>query len=435
MSLRSTPTSGIQLIAEVPRATSEALRQTLLRSYSTFDLYRGLFDGLGISREDILNLDPLSVLLALPLLDGSQLIELAEESLRVGDQITDIETSSGTTGPRKRRFISRADDLSETEFLAELFSICGIGASDRVACLDTDPLTLMVSFTRAFDLLGVEEAYAYSVGSDFGRTLEALPRLDPSVIVVIPSVIERCFDALERHYRGAQTQSLAKVIYVGEPPGKQMRTSLESAFGVEVYGYYGASETSALGIECRAHDGIHLPNDRNLIEMTVDDASATTGEIVVTTLRQQTLPLLRYALRDVIEVKAGACPCGLSHPRVEVKGRAVDSFSILGAKMNYAPILDAVYSGVDFPGAMQIVLTRERLDKLAVVVPESLRKNDHKIKQALLKSQPDLDFLVRGGFLNLQVTFTSQNYFDTTKKRKRVLDLREASDAEQSQNP
>ena len=412
MSLRSTTTSGIQLIAEVPRATSEALRQTLLRSYSTFDFYRSLFDGLRISREDILNLDPLSVLRALPLLDGSQLIELAEESLRVGNQITDIETSSGTTGPRKRRFISRADDLSETEFLAELFRICGIGATDRVACLDTDPLTLMVSFTRAFDLLGVEEAYAYCVGSDFSGTLEALPRLDPSVIVVIPSVIERCFDALERHYRGAQTQSLAKIIYVGEPPGRQMPASLESAF--------------------RAHDGIHLPVDRNLIEMAADDGSATTGEIVVTTLRQQTLPLLRYGLRDVIEVKSGACPCGLSHPRVEVKGRAVDSFSILGAKMNYAPILDAVYSGVDFPGAMQIVLTRQPLDKLAVVVPESLRENDQKIKQALLKSQPDLDFLVRGGFLDLEVTFTTQNYFDATKKRKRVLDLRESSDAEQN---
>jgi hypothetical protein len=77
---------------------------------------------------------------------------------------------------------------------------------------------------------------------------------------------------------------------------------------------------------------------------------------------------------------------------------------------------------------MQIVLTQEGLDKLTVILPESLRREDRAIRQALLKSQPDLDFLVRGGFLYLELSFKPQGYFDTARKRKRIMDLRERSD-------
>ena len=148
---------------------------------------------------------------------------MSEESLSVIDGIVDMETSSGTTGIRKKRFISHEDDRNDHDFMAELFRVAGITAQDRVACLDTDPVYLMVSFARALDLLGVDEAYVYSVGRDQGQTLDALARLDPTAIFAVPSMFERCWPPLRRLYDEAGRGSLSKVVFLGERVPHQLR--------------------------------------------------------------------------------------------------------------------------------------------------------------------------------------------------------------------
>ncbi len=418
-------TPDARVLGDVPDDVGERLRDTMLYASLTFDFYAALFHELGISRSDLKEQPPTALLGRLPLLEGDGLNGLSEESLRAGKHIIDMETSSGTTGPRKRRFITYDDDQSETAFLAELFVVCGIGEEDRVACVDTDPLTLMVSFTKALDLLGVQEAYSFCVGSGFDRALEALPELDPSVIITVPSIMERCLDALSSYYAAKGASSLRKLIYVGEPLPARLRSRLESAFGVEIFGYYGASETSALGIECRAHDGIHLFTNRNVIELVNAAPSESIGEIVVTTLCQRSPPLLRYALKDKAQVRPGVCGCGLPYPRVDVLGRTGDSFSVLGAKISYLPILSAVYAQEGAPGHMQLVLTRQGRDRLTVVLPDVLCGDEARMRQTLLRSQPDLDFLVGGGYLELSYSFVREDYFDVSRKRRRVVDRRD----------
>ena len=416
--------SYLMSIGPVASSATSDLRRTLARCHSAFGVYRRVFAEAGVSRDDILNEDPLAVLARIPLFNGDKLEELADESLRVGSQIIDMETSSGTTGGRKRRFISYADDISETQFLAELFKACGIGPPDRVACLDTDPLTLMISFTKALDHLGVDEAYCYCTGTDFDESLEALPKLDPSVIVTVPSVMERCFPALARRYGAIESPRLRAIVYVGEPMADHTRAALESTFDVEVFGYYGASETSALGIECSAHDGVHLFTDRNLIELLPDVPGGSTGEIVVTTLRLETMPLLRYPLGDVIELRPGACPCGLEYPRAEVKGRAGDSVSILGSKIDYSGVLKAVFDGAGSAGFMQLVLDRQDREVMTVVLPESSKSREAQARESLLVSQPDLDFLVGGGYLDLEFLFVDGGFFGASRKVSKIVDRR-----------
>ena len=416
--------TGIQAFGEVSCEIREALRETLLHAYATFGVYRKMFGGLGISREGITRLDPLHLLQELPLLQGETFRRLAEEALLVGDRIVDVETSSGTTGPRKRRFISHADDLSETRFLAELFGVCGIGRSDSVACVDVDPLAVGVSFARALDLLGVQEAYTYCVGPDPAIGVRGLAKLDPSVIVTVPSIIEGCFESLEALYAGMPDARLSKLVYVGEPLPPRTRRALETALGVEVFGYYGASETSALGIECSAHDGIHLFTDRFITEMVPDGLESRSGQIVVTTLRQEALPLLRYALGDTIQVKAGECHCGLRYPRVEVTGRVGDSISVLGAEIGYDGIMAALCEPEDGPGFMQLVLTREGRDRMTIVIPESQREQEAEIRERLFRGQPDLDFLVAGEYIELEFSFVDERFIGAARKRKRIADLR-----------
>ena len=416
----------IEPIGQVKGETREALRQALLYAYSTFSVYRDLFRRSGISQGDISGQDPLAVLQRLAPLEGQTFYDLVEESIRTGEGIIDLETSSGTTGQRKRRVISYDDDVSETEFLAELFSTCGVDGSDSVACLDVGPLTLMVSFTKAFDLLGVKEAYAYSVAPDFKGSLEGLVRLDPSVIVSSPSIIERCFEALAHGYRGATDRKLRAVIYAGEPLARPTRDLLEHVLGVEVFGYYGASETSALGIECPMHDGIHLFTDRNIIEVPVASpgsvGSIAGGEVLVTTLRQRSLPLLRYSLKDVVEVKPGACPCGLEYPRVEIIGRPEDTVSVLGLKVSYGSVLSAAYDDAGDSRLMQLVLSKAEGDKLTIVLPDKLQPEESRIRDSLLEREPDLEFLVAGGFLGLEFSFVDKAHFGAGEKLRKVVD-------------
>ena len=418
---------NIQLVGRVSTNASEALRNSLLKSRNMFSFYRTTFDRLGISHDDILNSDPLDVLRQLPLLTEDTLHELTEESLRVADRIIDVETSSGTTGPRKRRFISYADDVSDHEVLAEMFALCGIGPSDRVACLDVDPVNLMVSFTKALDLLGAEEAYAFCVAPEPDRPIDSLARLNPSVIVSAPSIIRRSLEQLRRHIAEPGSR-LSKLVCFGEPLPHHLRSTLESGLGVEVFVYYGATETSSLGIECSAHDGVHLLTDRNVIEIETRDPAGLRGQIVVTTLKQQTLPLLRYALKDEIAVKAGECQCGLSYPRVEVTGRSIEGFSVLGVTVSYSAIENCVYQHADGPNLIELVLTRTVRDKLTIVVPESLRGRENRIGESLLTGKHDVGFLIGSRYLDLEFSFVPESYFKASRKRRSIVDLRGRSD-------
>ena len=411
------------LVADVDEEAGEELRRALGYCFERFGVYRRAFQEAGITAADVSTEDPVALLRRLALLGADGLRELSDESLQIGRRIVDLETSSGTTGPRKRRFISHEDDLADHELLAEMFRVCGVGASDRVACIDTDPVHLMASFSRAFDLLGAE-SYMLCAGPDLHRGLECLPALAPSVLVTVPSILEGAIGPLCRMYADASLHRPDKIIYVGEQLSDPVRRRLEACLGIEVFGYYGASETSALGIECPAHDGVHLFTDRNIFEAVPSSPGSASGEIVVTTLMQKTLPLLRYRLGDLIEVRDGHCPCGRSFPRVKVRGKAEDSVSLLGSKLGYQPVLNAVYGSSEQPGPMQLLLTREASEKLTILLPESMRRKSSRIIDSLLSSEPDLDFLVESKYLEVELSFVDTGYFHASRKRARVVDGR-----------
>ena len=413
------------LLAPPDSVARQKLRASLKYAYTTFTTYRDLFDSAGVGYGDFSRDDPLAVIERLPVISADTLARVSEESLTVVDGIVDMETSSGTTGVRKKRFISHEDDRNDHDFMAELFRITGITAHDRVACLDTDPVYLMVSFARALDLLGVEEAYVYSVGRDQGQTLDALVRLDPTAIFAVPSMFERCWPPLRRLYDESGRGSLSKVVFLGERVPHQLRAELESERGIEVFSYYGAAETSSLGIECTAHMGIHLFVDRNLSELRPSEREGSDGQLVVSSLAQKTVPLLRYALGDEIVLLPGECPCGLWHPRVDVLGRAGDSFSVLGSRLHYDSLLRSVYRKFEEVGYMQVVLTTEANDVLTVLLPDDVRPFEKRMKDSLLSDQLELEFLVTSKLASLRFEYVDESYFTGSRKMKLVDDRRE----------
>ena len=405
-----------------------ALRAALLRAM-TFQAYRERFAAARVTEDDIRRGGPASLLRRMPLLDSRTLASLADESIATLDGIVDVEVSSGTTGTPKRRLITAADEAVETGLLARLFGICGMGPGDRVACVDTGPLTLMASFTAALDALGVSEAYAYTVSPDAEAAIDGLTALDPTAIVTIPSIIERRLDALEARAAAGRVKSLRRLVYAGEPLSRATRDRLERGLGLEVFAYYGASETSALGIECERHAGVHLLTDHHFIELAYRDSDARDAEVVVTTLRQEGLPLVRYPLGDVVRPIDRDCPCGLRLPLVDVVGRADATVSVLGTKLSHASLLDAVYRDRDGPRHMQVVLTRGDAESIALRLPARLRGAETAVRKAILRREPELAFLVGAGFVSVDLEFVAVGYFETARKPPTILDLRDAGTA------
>ena len=404
---------------------TDLLREAMVYAHSEFPSYRRVFDEVALTLSDISSLDPISILERLPILISAQLNHISNEGFLNGNTIVDIETSSGTTGTRKKRAITPTDEENETKLLARLFDTCGIGTTDSIACLDTGPLTLMVSFIKAFETLGAREVYAYCASPDVNTTVKDLINLNPTVVVTIPSIIEKYLPELIDHFGGSNDTHLRAIVYVGEPMADDTRSVLQEEMGLEVVSYYGTSETSALGIECHAHDGVHLFTDQNLIELVYEEAEQCKGEILVTTLRQKGLPLLRYALKDVVTVKGGDCRCGLNFPRVEVLGRSDGSASILGVNISFEAIRNAAYHVVGKPGPMKVVLDRDGQEHMTILLPNRLRKMETSIRKSLLASETDLAYLSGSQFLKIHLSFVNDNLFSGKKRLGIIVDSRE----------
>ena len=412
-----------RLAGALDETTLAALRSMLWRCHQNFEFYRERFQACGLTLSDIESDDPIATLRRLPLLETDDLGDIANEAVSISESIIDVETSSGTTGRRKIRYISYDDDQREHEFLAELFAIAGVGTDDRVACLDTDPVNLMVSIAKGFDLLGVAEAYCLSAGADFDHTVQTIEKLAPTVLCSVPSIIQRYISQAPWSQARDGRPPFSKVIHIGESMPADTRRTLEGA-GVEVYGYYGASETSALGIECIAHDGIHLIQSRNIVELLPVQDDPALGEIVVTTLNQLAQPLLRYRLGDRAQKLPGACQCGLSDPRLIVLGKPDKSISILGSKIGYGSLKSAVYRCADEVGPLQVVVSRTTVEVLDLILPATIKGNEEDIRESVLSAEPDLAFLLDSGFMKLSVSFVDPEHFVSDRKFRPIIDRR-----------
>ena len=361
----------------------------------------------------------MSLLRRLPILTGEPFRDLVDETIRVAVDVVDIEVSSGTTGPPKRRIMTRRDAEAETEVLARLLAVPGIGPGDSVACLDTGPLTLMVSFTEALDRLGVDESWAFSAYLEEEATVDGLLMLDPTVVITIPSILDRIIDPLSAGLR-REPRRLRKIVYVGEKMREATRRSLESDLGLEVFAYYGASETSALGIECRAHAGIHIFTGWNIVEIA---GGGGEGEALITTLDREGLPLFRYALGDILRAREGGCPCGLDLPRVDVLGRTDAAVSVLGVKLTYDTVRRAALWPVEYAGPIAVELSGNGRDRMSVALPNCLAPHEPKIVGSMKTREPDLAYLVSSGFLELDFSFVDEKGLES-RKTPRIVDRR-----------
>jgi len=207
--------------------------------------------------------------------------------------------------------------------------------------------------------------------------------------------------------------------YVGaEPHSEQTRKKIEDAFDMDVYNSYGMSELNGPGVafECEEKNGMHFWEDNYLLEVInpkTDEVlgPGEEGELVVTTLNRQAMPIIRYRTGDLAKILDGKCACGRTHVRISrIKGRSDDMMIIRGINVYPSQIEDVLMAFPEVATNYQIHLERDGpLDVMRIKVElypktfvgdlQKLEKLEASIVKAIADEivvKPKIEFLETG---------------------------------------
>jgi phenylacetate-CoA ligase len=186
------------------------------------------------------------------------------------------------------------------------------------------------------------------------RQVMLLCDLQAQALCATPSYAVTLAEALEDEGIGPEQLSLEVGLFGAEPWSEPMREQLERRLGLRARNFYGLSEIIGPGVaaECEAGAGSHLNEDHFLVEVLDPDtaepvAAGEPGELVITTLTKEALPLLRYRTADIAAVDPTPCACGRTLARMgPVHGRRDDMLILRGVNV-YPSEIEHVLLGVE----------------------------------------------------------------------------------------
>jgi phenylacetate-CoA ligase len=385
--------SGPAFLDPPTEGQRDALRETLADIAPRFPTYRALFARAGVG-DALARADPVAALARLPYFDPATVNRLATEALGLrAHDLGGVELTSGTTGTGpKRRVLSEEDMRRDAALVAALMHRAGVRADDRVAAveLSVDPLT--AAFAEGCERLGVCEVACIALTAHLDP--RPLLRLDPTILIAPPSLLVRLVPTLT----GPEgPRRLRLVIYNGDRLPGAAAAALRDR-GVGLRSLYGLTETSALGVECPAEDGVHLATAHALTE-TRPAAGGT--ELVVTTLGFS-MPLLRYPTGDLVRPVPGPCRCGAPWPRVHLLGRTGDRFALFDVKLDAEEIRALLRLPPDAPLRVELDRMAGGRDRLTLRLAHEPERRPAELRRRL-RAHPQLDFLLHSRLVTVRL--------------------------------
>ncbi len=173
------------------------------------------------------------------------------------------------------------------------------------------------------------------------RQIKFITDFGTTAIHAIPSYAIRLAEVFKEQGIDPRDTSLKTLIIGAEPHTEAQRRKIEDLLGVKAYNCFGMSEMSGPGVafECQEQNGLHIWEDSYLFEIVDPETleplpDGEIGELVITTLDREAMPLVRYRTRDLTCVLVGDCPCGRTHRRLDrFKGRSDDMFIVKGVNI------------------------------------------------------------------------------------------------------
>ena len=191
---------------------------------------------------------------------------------------------------------------------------------------------------------GAERLGALTVPAAAGnskRQIKFITDFKTTALHAIPSYAIRLAEVFMSEGIDPTSTSLRTLVIGAEPHTDEQRKKIERLLGVKAYNSFGMTEMNGPGVafECTEQNGMHIWEDCYLIEIINPETGepvpdGEVGEMVLTTLDREMMPLLRYRTRDLTRILPGECPCGRTHRRIDrIKGRSDDMFIIKGVNI------------------------------------------------------------------------------------------------------
>jgi len=321
------------------------------------------------------------------------------------EQVVRIHASTGTTGKRVIASYTRRDLEDWAAMFKRCFEFAGVGPADRVQVTPGYGLwTAGVGFQAGVELLG---AMAVPTGpGNLDLQFEFMVDFETTVICATSSF--GLLMAEEAKRRGVRDRLRLRIgIFGSERWGDGMRQRITELLEIDCYDIYGLTELygPGTGIDCARHTGIHYWDDYYVVEIVDPETGrglpdGEEGEVVLTTLRKEAMPLVRYRTRDLSRIVPGDCPCGSRHPRLaRLTGRSDDMFKVRGVQV-YPAQIDAVLARVPECGSeYQVRITRAggrdvvrvRVEAADDRWPDTLQREVAERLHAALGVRPDVE--------------------------------------------
>ncbi|ELZ05669.1 phenylacetate--CoA ligase [Natrialba chahannaoensis JCM 10990] len=355
---------------------NERLQETVQTAYENVDFYRDELDAAGVAPADIQTVEDIHTL---PFTTKEDFrAEYPDGLFAVDDEdVQRIHASSGTTGKPKIVPYTEGDIDVWSEVVARSLAAAGVEPGDTVQNAYGYGL-----FTGGLGLhYGIEELGATVIpvgGGQTQRQVELLQDLESDSLCCTPSYSLYLAETAAEMGVDVADLPVSTVIFGAEPCTNPMREEIEARLGVTGIDLYGLSEIIGPGvsIECHeAQDGLHIWEDHFYPEV-IDPKTGEVlpegeeGELVLTTLSKEALPVLRYRTGDLTTLTTDECDCGRTMVRMDnVTGRADDLIIVRGVNCYPSEIEDVVLEFDAVEPYYRIDLTREDgLDRMAVTV-------------------------------------------------------------------
>jgi phenylacetate-CoA ligase len=352
------------------------LKQTLKSAWDKVPIHRGRMKARGIEPGDIRSLDDLALL---PFTVKGDLRDHYPFGMfaRPRETLVRLHASSGTTGKP---------------------TVVGYSARDIATWADLMARTMACAGARPGDV--IHNAYGYGLftgglGAHYGgerlgatvvpvsggateRQIVLIQDFGARVLCATPSYALSIAEVAEKQGVDLRKSKLEIGIFGAEPWSEAMRKELDARLGLKAVDIYGLSEIMGPGVaaECvEARDGLHGWEDHFLFEVIDPDTGehvpeGTAGELVITTLTKEALPMIRYRTRDITRISTERCGCGRTHLRIRrITGRNDDMLIIRGVNV-YPSQVEAVLVGLpDVAPHYQLVVERKgAMDHMTVEV-------------------------------------------------------------------
>ncbi len=419
-------------LEEIQRLQFKLLKTQVYRLYSFSEFYHKRMKEANVHPDDINSLEDIR---KLPFMYKKDLRDNYPNRLFVGgqDELVRYHVSSGTTGKPTVVGYTQRDLDNWAESVARAMTSIGLGRHD----------TIQVSygyglFTGGLGAhYGAERIGATVIPASTGNTerqVELIKDLNVTAICCTPSYFLHIAETAEKMGISIEKDTKLRTAVLGaEPWTEKMRKRIKDSTGVNAYDIYGTSELSGpMFTECTEMNGMHIWGDIAYVEIIDPDTGeplgpGERGEMVITMLQKEALPIVRYKTGDITAYDDSPCPCGRNHLRIErLSGRVDDMLIIRGINvfpsqveytlMTIPELGEHFQIVVDRKGVLDTMMVRVELkpsafsDKLSDLI--KLKKNAEYVLKNSLNVAAEVELLEPGSLARFE------------GKAKRVVDNR-----------